>query len=62
MDYGTMKLMSYLLAFVLLMYSIVSFLYSNPSSGKIEASRESSIKGVLMLGMTLILAYVVSVN
>lgn len=62
MDYGTMKLISYFLAFVLLMYSIVSFLYVDPASGKTKTTTESAVKGVLMLGMTLILAYVVSTN
>jgi hypothetical protein len=57
-----MKLISYFLAFVLLMYSIVSFLYVDPASGKTQSTVESAVKGVLMLGMTLILAYVVSTN
>lgn len=62
MDYGTMKLISYFLAFVFLMYSIVSFIDIDPKSGKTEATRETAVKGVLYLGMTLILAYVISTN
>ena len=62
MDYGTMKLVSYLLAFIFLMYSIVSFMYIEPASGKARATIETAVKGVLYLGMTLILAYVISVN
>lgn len=57
-----MKLISYFLAFVFLMYSIVSFIYVDPVSGKTQATVESAVKGVLYLGMTLILAYVVSTN
>jgi len=62
MDYGTMKLVSYLLAFIMLMYSMVSFLYVDPASGNVKATIESAVKGVLYLGLTLILAYVVSTN
>ena len=62
MDYGTMKLISYFLAFVFLMYSIVSFLDVDPNTGKVSATKESAVKGVLYLGLTLILAYVVSTN
>jgi hypothetical protein len=57
-----MKLMGYFLAFVLLMYSIVSFIYVDPSSGKTKATIENSVKGLIYLGLTLILAYVVSTN
>lgn len=62
MDYGTMKLVSYLLAFIFMMYAIVSFMYTDPASGKITATKESVVKGVLYLGLSLILAYVVSTN
>ena len=57
-----MKLISYFLAFVFLMYSIVSFIYIDPKSGKAQPTIETSVKGVLYLGMTLILAYVISTN
>jgi hypothetical protein len=57
-----MKLISYFLAFVFLMYSIVSFIYIDPNSGKAQPTIETSVKGVLYLGMTLILAYVISTN
>lgn len=62
MDYEKMKLISYFLAFVFLMYAIVSFMYVDPASGKTQATTTSAVKGVLYLGMTLILAYVVSTN
>jgi hypothetical protein len=57
-----MKLVSYLLAFIFMMYAIVSFMYTDPASGKITATKESVVKGVLYLGLSLILAYVVSTN
>lgn len=57
-----MKLISYFLAFVFLMYSIISFLYVDPATGKTQATIETAVKGVLYLGLTLILAYVVSTN
>ena len=62
MDYGTMKIISYFLAFVLLMYSVVSFMDVDPASGKAKATTPSAVKGVLYLGLTIILAYVISTN
>ena len=62
MDLNTMKLLSYFLAFVLLMYSIVSFIYVDPASGKTKATPENSVKGLLYLGMMCILVYVVATN
>lgn len=57
-----MKFLGYLLAFVLLMYSIVSFVYIDPASGKAKATVENSVKGLLYLMTTLIVAYIVSNN
>lgn len=62
MDLATMKFLGYLLAFVLLMYSIVSFVYIDPASGKAKATVENSVKGLLYLMTTLIVAYIVSNN
>lgn len=62
MDLNTMKLLSYFLAFVLLMYSIVSFIYVDPSSGKAKTSESNLAKGLVYLGMTCIVAYVVATN
>jgi hypothetical protein len=56
-----MKFLTWFLAFVLLIYSIVTFLYRDPTSGKVSTTLENSIKGVIYLGWTLFLvAYLVS--
>lgn len=61
MELQTMKFLTWFLAFVLLIYSIVTFLYSDPETGKVTTAIENSIKGVIYLGWTLFLvAYLVS--
>ncbi len=61
MELQTMKFLTWLLAFVLLIYSIVTFLYSDPTTQKVSTTLKNSIKGVVYLGWTLlIVAYLVS--
>jgi hypothetical protein len=56
-----MKFLTWLLAFVLLSYSIVSFLYTDQTTNKLGTDLQHSIKGVVYLGWTLFLvAYLVS--
>jgi hypothetical protein len=56
-----MKFLTWFLAFVLLIYSIVTFLHEDPTTKKISTSLENSIKGVIYLGWTLlVVAYLVS--
>ncbi len=62
MDLANMKLMGYFLAFVLLMYSIISFIYVDPASGKTKTTTESAVKGLIYLGLFIILVYNIITN
>jgi len=56
-----MKFLTWLLAFVLLIYTIVTFLYSDPTTQKVSTTLKNSVKGVVYLFWTLlIVAYLVS--
>lgn len=61
MELQTMKFLTWLLAFTLLIYSIVTFLYTDPTTQKTSTTLKNSIKGVVYLGWTLlVIAYLVS--
>lgn len=57
-----MKIMVAFLAFVILVYSIVTFIYIDPSTGKPRPTIDNSVKGMLYLGLSLILAYNVAMD
>ena len=60
MDASTMKFMSAFLAFMFLMYSIVSFMYIDPTTKKLKPTIESTLKGVFYLIIALVIAWMVS--
>ncbi len=60
MDASTMKFMSSFLAFMFLMYSIVTFIYVDPSTKKLKPTIESTLKGLLYLLIALVIAWMVS--
>lgn len=60
MDASTMKFMSSFLAFMFLMYSIVTFIYIDPSTKKLKPTIESTLKGLLYLLIALVIAWMVS--
>lgn len=60
MDASTMKFMSSFLAFMFLMYSIVTFIYVDPATKKLKPTIESTLKGLLYLLIALVIAWMVS--
>lgn len=60
MDTSTMKYVSAFLAFMFLMYSIVTFIYIDPSTKKLRPTIENTLKGVLYLILALIMGWMVS--
>lgn len=60
MDASTMKFMSSFLAFMFLMYSIVTFIYIDPSTKKLKPTIENTLKGLLYLIIALVIAWMVS--
>ena len=60
MDTSTMKYISAFLAFMFLMYSIVTFIYIDPATKKLRPTIENTVKGVLYLILALIMGWMVS--
>ena len=55
-----MKYISAFLAFMFLMYSIVTFIYIDPATKKLRPTIENTMKGVLYLILSLIMGWMVS--
>jgi hypothetical protein len=55
-----MKYMSAFLAFMILMYSIVTFIYIDPSTKKLRPTIENTLKGVLYLIIALFMGWMIS--
>ena len=62
MELATMKIMVAFLAFLILIYSIVTFIYIDPSTGKPRPTVDNSVKGMLYLGLSCVLAYNVAMD
>ena len=60
MDASTMKFMSSFLAFMFLMYAIVTFIYVDPDTKKLKPTIENTLKGLLYLILALVIAWMVS--
>lgn len=60
MDASTMKFMSSFLAFMFLMYAIVTFIYVDPDTKKLRPTIENTVKGLLYLIIALVIAWMVS--
>jgi hypothetical protein len=55
-----MKFMSSFLAFMFLMYAIVTFIYVDPDTKKLRPTIENTVKGLLYLIIALVIAWMVS--
>lgn len=55
-----MKYMSAFLAFMFLMYSIVTFIYIDPETKKLRPTIENTLKGVLYLIIALFMGWMIS--
>jgi hypothetical protein len=55
-----MKFMSSFLAFMFLMYAIVTFIYVDPDTKKLKPTIENTLKGLLYLILALVIAWMVS--
>lgn len=60
MDVSTLKYMSSFLAFMFLMYSIVTFIYIDPSTNKLKPTIENTLKGLLYLILSLVMGWMIS--
>lgn len=60
METSTIKYVSAFLAFMFLMYSIVSFIYIDPTTKKLRPTIANTLKGVLYLIIALFMGWMIS--